>query len=92
MLNLSLIKVGCSAHVLNNSIHHRAKRMNIDIENNINQNILVFFVYTVRTEQLKECCEFANCQYMRLLSYAVARLVNSPCFLEFQDRLKCFHP
>ena len=81
-----MIKVGCSAHILNSCIHHGAERMNIDIENNINQNKLIFFVYTVRTEQLKEYCEFANCQYMRLLSYTVARLANSPCFLEFQDR------
>ena len=37
MLNPSLIGVGCSAHVLNNCIHHGAERMNIDIENNINK-------------------------------------------------------
>ena len=35
MLNPSLIGVSCSAHVLNNCIHHGAERMNIDIENNI---------------------------------------------------------
>ena len=40
MLNLSLIGVGCAAHVLNNCNHHEAERMNIDIENNI--NILLF--------------------------------------------------
>ena len=33
---------------------------------------------TVRSEQLKECCEFANCEYKRLLA-------GSPCFMEFQD-------
>ena len=42
-LNLSLIGVGCSAHILNNCIHHAAERMNIDIENNINKNISIFF-------------------------------------------------
>ena len=36
MLNPSLIGVGCSAHVLNNCIHHEAERMNSDIENYIN--------------------------------------------------------
>ena len=35
-LNPSLIGIGCSAHGLNNCIHHGAERMNIDFENNIN--------------------------------------------------------
>ena len=42
MLNPSLIGVGCSAHVLNNCIHHGADRMNIDIENNINKINRIF--------------------------------------------------
>ena len=54
MLNSSLIGLGCSAHVLNNFIHHWAERMNIDIENNINKIYQYFSIYTVRTEQLKE--------------------------------------
>ena len=52
MLSSSLIGINCLAHVLNNCIHHGAERMNIDIENNIN--------------------EFANCEYMRLLSHSKA--------------------
>ena len=70
ILNPSLIGVGCSAHVLNNSIHHGAERMNIDIESNINKIYLYFSIYTVRTEQLKEYCKFANCEYKRLLSHS----------------------
>ena len=71
MLNPSLIGVCCSAHVLNNCIHHGAEKMNIDIENNINKICQYFSIYyTVRTEQLKEYCEFANCEYMRLLSHS----------------------
>ena len=91
MLNPSLIGFGCSAHVLNNYIHHGAERMNIDIENNINKIYQYFSLYTVRTEQLKEYCEFANCEYKRFLSL-IARLADSPCVLEFQDCYKCFHP
>ena len=37
ILNQSVIGVGCSAHVLDNCIHHGTERMNIDIENNINK-------------------------------------------------------
>ena len=68
MLNSSLIGIGCSAHLLNNCIHHGAERMNIDIENNLNK-ISIFF-YLHRTEQLKEYCKFANCEYKRLLSHS----------------------
>ena len=47
--------------------------MNIDIEININKIYQYFSIYTVRTEQLKECSDFANCEYMRLLSYSKTR-------------------
>ena len=62
MSNLSLIGFGCLAHVLNNCIHYGAERMNIDNKNNINKIYQYFSIYTVRTEQLKEYCEFANCK------------------------------
>ena len=73
MLNPSLIGVGCSAHVLNKCIHHGAERMNIDIENNINQIYQHFSIYTVRTKQLKEYWKFANCEYKILLSQSKTR-------------------
>ena len=91
MLNPSLIRVGGPSRVLNNCIHHGAERMNIDIENNINKIYRYFSIYTVRTEQPKEYCEFVNCEYKRLLSL-IARQAGSPCFLEFQDCWKCFYP
>ena len=49
------------------------ERMNIDIENNISEIYQYFSIYTVRTEQLKEYCEFANCEYKRLLSHSKTR-------------------
>ena len=54
-------------------IHHCAKRMTIGIENNINKIYQYFSIYTVRTEQLKEYCEFANCEYKRFLSHSKTR-------------------
>ena len=73
ILNPSLIGDGCSAHVLNNSIHYRAERMNIDIESNINKIYRYFSIYTVRTEQLKEYCKFANCECKKLLPHSKTR-------------------
>ena len=73
MLNPPLIVVGSSTHVLNNCIHHGAKRMNMDIENNINKIYQYFSIYTIKTKQLKGYSEFANCEYKRLLSYGKTR-------------------
>ena len=47
--------------------------MNIDIENNINKIYHYLSIYTVRTEQLKENCEFANRKYKRLLFHGKTR-------------------
>ena len=90
MLNPSLIGVGCSAHVLNNCIHYGAERMNIDIENNINKIYQYFSVTTVRTEQLKEFYEFANCEYKRLLFHSKTRWL--PLFPGISRLLEMFSP
>ena len=47
--------------------------MSIDIENNINKIYQHFSIYTVRTEQPKEYCEFANYEYKRFLSHSKTR-------------------
>ena len=90
MLNPSLIGEGCLAHVLNNCIHHGAEKMNIDIENNINKIYQYFSIYTVRTEQLKEYCEFANCEYKKLLSDSKTRWLS--LFPEITRLIEIFSP
>ena len=47
--------------------------MNIDIENHINKTYQYFSIYIVRTEKLKEYCEFANCEYKKFLSHCKTR-------------------
>ena len=44
--------------------------MNIGIENNIYKIYQYFSIYAVRIEQLKEYCEFTNCESKRLLSHS----------------------
>ena len=90
MLYPSLIGVGCSAHILSNCIHHGAERMNIDIENNINKIYQYFFIYTVRTEQLKGYCEYANYEYKRLLSHGKTRWLS--LFPRISRMLEMFLP
>ena len=60
-----LIGVGCPAHIFSNYVHYGAERMDIDIENIINKIYQYFHIYTVRTEQLKEYCEFDEVEYRK---------------------------
>ena len=68
-----LIGVGCPAHILNNCVHHGPERMDIDIRNIINKIYQHFHIYTVRTEQRKEYCEFAEVEYRKHLSHSKSR-------------------
>ena len=85
-----MIGVGCSAHVLNNCIHHGAERMIIDIENNINKICQYISIYIVRTEQLREYCEFANCEYKKLISHSKTRWLS--LFRGISTLLEMFSP
>lgn len=69
----NLVGVGCPAHILNNSIHHAADQMSIDIATIIYKIYNYFSIYTVRTEALKEYCEFVEVEYRKLLSHSKTR-------------------
>jgi hypothetical protein len=71
--NKTLIGVGCPAHILNNCVHHGADRLNVDIENIIFKIYQYFHIYTVRTESLKEYCDFVDVEYRRMLSHSKTR-------------------
>jgi hypothetical protein len=71
--NKALIGVGCPAHVLNSCVHHAAETLDVDIECIIFKIYQYFHIYTVRTEQLKEYCDFVEIQYKKLLSHSTTR-------------------
>uniref|UniRef100_A0AAR2JRD4 DUF4371 domain-containing protein n=1 Tax=Pygocentrus nattereri TaxID=42514 RepID=A0AAR2JRD4_PYGNA len=71
--NTALIGVGCPAHILNNCVHHGADTLDLDIEQIIFKIYHHFNIYTVRTENLKEYCEFADVNYRALLSHSKTR-------------------
>ena len=56
----NLIGVGCPAHVLNNCLHHGTNQMSIDVESIIYKTNQYFCIYTVRTEELKNYCDFVD--------------------------------
>ncbi|KAK1901966.1 putative protein kinase UbiB [Dissostichus eleginoides] len=69
----TLIGVGCPAHILNNCVHHGADTIDIDLENIMFKIYQYFHIYTVRTESLKEYCDFVDIEYRRMLSHSKTR-------------------
>ena len=72
MLTTFFNRVGSLAHALDKCLHHRAERKNINIENNVNKIYHYISIYTDRSKQLKEYCEFENCECRKLLSHGKA--------------------
>ena len=68
-----LVGVGCPAHILNNCSHHVTNQMTIDVESIIDKTNQYFCTYTVRTEELKDYCNFVDTEYRKLLSHSVTR-------------------
>ena len=71
--SVALIGIGCPAHVLNNAVHHGADTLDLDIESIILKIYNYFSIYTVRTEQLKEYCDFVAVEYRQLLYHSKTR-------------------
>jgi hypothetical protein len=69
--------VGCPAHILNNCIHNAAETLEIDVENIIFKMYQYFHIYTVRTEELKEYCDFDEIEYRQLFSHRETRWLSS---------------
>ena len=69
----ALVGVGCPAHILNNCLHHGVNQMSLDLESIIYKTYQHFFIYTVRTEQLKDYCVFVKIEFKKLLSHSVTR-------------------
>jgi len=73
MLKKPLVGFGCPAHVLHNWIQHGADLMPVDVEAIVLKVFNYFAVYTVRTEALKDFCEFVDVNYQQLLYHSKTR-------------------
>ena len=69
----TLVGVGFPAHILNNCLHHGSNQMTIDVESIIYKTYQYFCIYTVRTEELNDYCNFVDAEYRKLLSHSVTR-------------------
>ncbi|KAL4082856.1 hypothetical protein QTP88_029512 [Uroleucon formosanum] len=73
-VNKNLLGIGCPAHILHNAIHHGVDQFDMfDIESIILKIFNYFFIYTVRTESLKDFCEFTDITYRELLYHSKTR-------------------
>ncbi|XP_042325766.1 SCAN domain-containing protein 3-like [Sceloporus undulatus] len=72
-VNKNLVGIDCPAHILHNTIQHGADCLAVDLECVVIKLYHYFSTYAVRTEQLKEYCEFVDTDYKQLLSHTKTR-------------------
>ena len=72
-LNIPLIGIGCMSHIIHNSVETACSQLPLDVETFIIKVFKYFHIFTVRTERLKEFCEFVNIQYEKVLGYSSTR-------------------
>lgn len=89
-LNPNMVGVGCSAHVINNAVHHGCDLLPVDVEAIILKIYNFFATYTVRTEALKEFCETAEVEYKQLLYHSKTRWLS--LFPAIERLLKLYRP
>ncbi|CAH0406173.1 unnamed protein product [Chilo suppressalis] len=76
----NLIGIGCPAHIMHNSLRHGVDLMKLDVESIILKIFNYFSVYTVRTEALKEFCDYVELNYQPLLRHSKTRWLSLfPC-------------
>jgi len=69
-----LIGIGCPAHIIHNAAKKKGlETLSIDVQSIIMKIYNHFSVYTVRTEELKEFCEFVDIEYRQLLYHSPTR-------------------
>lgn len=74
--NPNLLGIGCTAHILHNAIKKACDAsLPFDIEHIIVKIYSHFYLYTVRTEKLKDFCQEAEIEYEKLSGYAKTRFL-----------------
>jgi hypothetical protein len=86
--------IGCPAHILHNTVSTAADRLSTDVEAIVGKIFNYFSIYTIRTEKLKDLCEFVNVTYKSLQSHSRTRRVPlMPAverILQFWEALKSY--
>lgn len=72
-LERNIVAIGCPAHILHNCVQHGTDGLNFDIESIVLKIFNFFSIYTVRTEALKDFCDFVDVNYRDLLYHSKTR-------------------
>lgn len=73
-VNADLVGIGCPAHILHNAIHHGLDQIDdLDIDTIVLKIFNYFSIYTVRTAELKQFCDFVEVEYQGLLYHSKTR-------------------
>lgn len=65
-----IIGVGCTAHIIHNTIQTAADCRPLDIEAMTVKIYFCFYISTVRVGSFKKFCDFASVEYQRLWGYS----------------------
>jgi hypothetical protein len=68
--------IGCPAHILHNTVSTAADRLSINVEAIVVKIFNYFSIYTIRTEKLKDFCEFVKVTYKSLQSHSRTRWIS----------------
>lgn len=90
ILGKEIVGVGCPAHILHNCIQRGTDVLTIDLESLVMKLFNYFSVYTVRTEALKDICEYIDVNYEKLLSHSKTRWLS--LFPAVDRILKMYEP
>ena len=72
-MNGFMAGAGCPAHILHNAAQTAADVLSVDIEVIVMKIFSYFSIYTVRTERLKDFCDFVGINYEAVLSHSKTR-------------------
>lgn len=75
-LNRPIFGIGCSAHIINNTVHTACDALPLDVEVVVVKIYKYFHIHTVRVSNLKEFCDFVETQYKKLLSHCGTRFLS----------------
>lgn len=75
-LGVNIKGIGCSAHIVHNTIQHGVDGLPVEIEAIVVKIYKYFCIYTVRVTNLKEFCETADIEYKKLVKHGNTRFLS----------------
>jgi hypothetical protein len=71
-----ILGIGCSAHIVHNSVQTACDSLPLDIEVIVIKMYKYIHIYAVRVMKLKEFCELVETDYKKVLSHSSTRFLS----------------